>query len=90
MLYVGKVISASKTKYKVHWSAKKLDGTWSEDYLKPKKGSKARHGGPYTGSIWHEAALDTLPELRERKKGCIDKKQLDEILKLAKAYKKKK
>jgi hypothetical protein len=90
LIFVGKVISASNTKYKVHWwSSKKADGTWSEDWLKPKKGSKAKHGGPYTGSIWHEAVIDVLTSLHGLKKGKIEASQLKEIIQLAKEYKKK-
>ena len=87
LLFVGKVLSTSSTKYKVHWwSSKKVDGTWSEDYLKPKKGSKAKHAGPYTGSIWKEAVIDVLADLHGLKRGKIN--QLKELIKLAKDYKK--
>jgi hypothetical protein len=91
LIFVGKVINISDDgkKLLVHWwSSKKLDGTWSEDYLKPKKGSKARHAGPYTGSIWKEAVIDVLTDLHGLKRGKINK--LKEIIKLAKEYKKKK
>ena len=51
---------------------------------------KAKHGGPYTGSIWHEAAIDVLTPLHGLKKGKIEASQLKRIMKLAKEYKKKK
>jgi hypothetical protein len=90
LIMMGKVLSVSKTKYNVQWwSSKKLDGTWSEEYLKPKKGSKARHGGPYAGSIWREAVIDVLPNLHGLKRGKIKNNQLKEITKLAKEYKKR-
>jgi hypothetical protein len=90
LIMMGKVLSVSKTKYNVQWwSSKKLDGTWSEEYLKPKKGSKARHGGPYAGSIWREAVIDVLPNLHGLKRGKIKNNQLKKITKLAKEYKKR-
>ena len=69
----------SSTKLTVHWwGSKKIDGTWSTEFLS-KKGKG--HAGPYTGSIWKEAVLDVLSSFKG-KKGKIEKKQLEEIIKL--------
>ena len=77
----------SSTKMTVHWwGSKKIDGTWSPEFLSRKgKG----HAGPYTGSIWKEAVLDVLSSFKG-KKGKIEKIQLEEIIKLANEHKKKK
>ena len=86
LVFVGQILEVSPTKFKVHWwSSKKIDGTWSPEFL-AKKGKG--HAGAYTGSVWREAIIDILLSLHG-KKGKIETQQLTEIIKLAKAYKKK-
>jgi len=87
LLFVGEVIDQSDTKLHVHWwSAKKVDGTWSPQFL-AKKGKG--HAGPFTNWIWKEGCLDVLNNLKGQKKGKIEPDQLGEMLKIAQAYKKK-
>ena len=87
LIFVGKVLSVSPTKYEVHWwSAKNIDGTWGPQFLS-KKGKG--HAGVYSGQIWKEAVLDVLTDLRGKKTGKIGKKQLDEVINIAKDYKKR-
>jgi hypothetical protein len=89
LVYLGQVLEVSSTKVKVHWwGSKKMDGTWAPQFLVKKKKGKG-HAGSYNGSIWREAVLDILTELQGLKKGKINNKQLKEITKIAKEYKKK-
>ena len=90
--YVGRIIGETSTKFEVHWwNAKKVDGVWSEQHLIPKKGSKAKTGGPYTSSVWREAVVDILIQFPpSAKRGKVDSTQLKELIKLGKAHKKKK
>ena len=86
LIFADKVLSVSPSKYTIHWwSAKKIDGTWGPQFLS-KKGKG--HAGVYSGQIWKEAVLDVLTDLRGKKTGKIGKKQLNEIIKIAKDYKK--
>ena len=87
LIFVAQVREMSSTKMTVHWwGSKKIDGPWSPEFMS-KKGKG--HAGPYTGSIWKEAVLDVLSSFKG-KKGKIEKKQLEEIIKLANEHKKKK
>ena len=87
LLFAGEVLDKTATKLHIHWwSAKKVDGTWSPEFLaKSGKG----HAGPYTTWIWAEACVDILNNLKGQRKGKIEPNQLKEILKIAQAYKKK-
>jgi len=86
LIFVGQVLEISSTKLKVHWwGSTNIVGTWGPEFL-AKKGKG--HAGLYIGSIWKEAVIDVLGSLHG-KKGKIETKQLTEIIKLAKAYKKK-
>lgn len=75
-------------KLQVHWwHAKRIDGVWSPAFKKPK--GKARKGtaGPYVGTIGNASVMDKIVTLRNLKKGKIQRKHLDELIKLAKKQK---
>jgi hypothetical protein len=87
LFFVGQVLEISPTQLKVHWwSSKKLDGTYTPDFL-AKKGKG--HAGKFVGSIWKESIIDVLKGFVGSKRGKIEKQQLKQITKIANEYKKK-
>jgi hypothetical protein len=88
LFWVAKVVDVlSDGRLRIHWwSAKKLDGTFTPEYRKPKKDRKGT-AGPYLGSIDAKSVIDVLASLHHKNKGKIDRDQLTKVIKLAKKYK---
>ncbi len=83
--YLAKILEVrtKEQKLKVHWyTSKKVDGTYQLEYAWPPKGKKGG-GKPNVAVVWMHTVIDCVKSLEAKKKGKVERRELQRILRLA-------
>jgi hypothetical protein len=84
LFYIARVIAIlPDSKLRIHWwASKKVDGTYSAEFKKPKQKQKGT-AGPYLATVQKSSVIDRVISLDGKTKGKIGPAQLRQITRLA-------